>query len=470
MNKNQLPEKYREMVTSGVVMYFKTGELNVTSTRESLDYRGNTTVLITQTLDTISEFIEKHVESRLAASGNNLWYVQEIYNSVRPFLHADNDLSESFKGGYETIPSSFSAYMVDRWNLSPSKKEVIDYSKKFSIVLTRTKKVNIGRLDSFFADSKEAAKDDDGLDKVYVIRVPKYAKEGRAVVYFDGPDGLVKFIDWVDRVHPQLMIKSVLNKKYDLQSWPISDLYKAKSERTKKKFTSEAIELVGDKWRKVESSRLERLKKMRGVYYIAVDDLKARPETIGLCGVMKDGVIIAVTEKSVGSVPDNWKPYWETLEDRLGKRLIVAKKRLSRLNKAPAADISGFFSPGTEIHQLYPIRYCMPPFLRKFIGGSINNDTPTPIFVRRKRVDLDDFYEVLNVIRVDTFPHRGRRKLLAKLLSSYRGPGSLHDRTAFKKMISSLRNKLCVAERKKVESIQNTLKSLKQTQPNKAKS
>lgn len=450
VDPSQLPEKYADMTSSGAVLFFNTGDLSITSTRESLDYRGDTVAKITERLDDIITALETVAVSRINSLG--LWEAQNFVKSIKPFIRDSDMVPSAVFGSSESLPYGIKVSLANKsyGYFQIKERSFLDYSQKFTVLLNRTKKISEGRLDSFFTKTGTGT-------NVYVITVPNSIHSGGVLHSFTGPTGLVRFIDWLDSTNPGLRIKEVLAEAYDLQSWPISDEYKKERAYVRKKFDKSALREHKSKWASIEASELESLKSNRNVYYVLVDSIKeskGKPTGLSARGVMKNAVFVALSRDQIGSVPEAWKPYWSTLLERKSNQLKSEKGKLAVVKSMSVVDLAWSFRTCDDVRRLRSpsVFYRLPAGLRQFVRN-INRNSKKPYF------DVSEQFPVLDVVH-----HRGT--LSKKVLVSYRGPGSLYDKRAFKIMISSLRKKLQDKHKEAILEVESVVKFAKRNLTN----
>jgi hypothetical protein len=429
IDQGQLPEKYRRVVNSGVVLLFKTGELSITSTRESLDYRGDTVAKITERISDINDYMSGRALE--AVSSLSLWDAQRMVLSIKPFIDEDSDdISDAFLGKLESIPSSCSGFRVYKsyGSIHISERSYLDYSSKFSVLLSRTKKVSEGRVDSYLTENR--------VSEVIVIKVPTLHKGVR--YDFSGPEGLVRFVNWMDKNYPNLRIREILDPKYDLQSWPISDAFKKDSSYVRKKFTKSALKVVSSKWAGVEAKELEALKPSKNVYYVFLEDLKERkgkPAGLHDRGLMGNPVFIALTKDQKDSIPKGWKPYWRTIFERASGKLESRLKELKSIPKMSLKELASNCDGDHDFDRLKKFYFMLPKNFREIVYNLADD-------FKAVRANSSNF-AVLRVVSLN------RGFLSIKVLLSYRGPGSIYDKKAFRSFVNGLRKTLM--DKKKTE-------------------
>jgi hypothetical protein len=421
VNPSQFPEKYRKMFQSGAVLFFGTGELNVTSTRESLDYRGDTVAVIVEVLDEIRAFMEGKVEEVMSL---NIWEAQAAFMVLRPFVDC---VDSALSGSVSSSPRG--SLMVGRSVNGVSTKDTgyFDYSSKFCVVLSASKLVNKGRLDSFLDAHPDL--------RVYVIKVPTSMS-----------GDLIKFIAETDKRHPELKIRDVISDKYDLRSWPISERYKkVRRKAEKKKFSKGCLQIYGGGWSKIGMDELDALKDRR-VYYVEVENLQLESlKSVTISQEFGISRVIAVEKSQLNPVPMAWRSYWKELVVRLTGRLKKQQERLKAINRASASELSEFCSTDPLSSEILRRRAFGRSFQATWRGKPESHSDSTPLSRMRRRsevfIDFREHYPILKVVKWSSID-RKNGPLALKILRSYKGPGGLHDRSAFKSLISFVRESL----------------------------
>jgi len=437
VDSHKLPLEHRELAKSGMVLFFNTGDLSITSTRESLDYRGDTVARIVDLVNDIKDEVSGKVSSMI--DGMNLWQAQKYLKSVRVFVSEDK------------IPQSVLAQRIYFHNLSvfsvrndygsisvSDERHDLDYSAEFTVLFTRTKTVSKGRLRSFL-DSDKHKKG----NNVYVMRVPNYLLHKNVKYDFTGPDGFTKFINFIDSSYPGSRFKEVVSEAYDLQSWPIHEDYR--EHKVRKKFTKSAL-ICSDrgKWSNIEADRMESLKLRKNVYYIIERDLKVlRGKRCDLDdSVTKDAIFISLDEDQKDSVPDNWKPYWKTYKTRLQGKLERARTLVKEVNKMNPSDLASNFGCYNGFHSF--ILLGKLSFMQGFKSDG----------KKVEYLSLDRYFRILSCVNTN-------KPMSSVLLRSYRGPGGIYDKKARQNLIRDMRSKLLTHRMRAVTKLVSKIKSIK---------
>jgi hypothetical protein len=442
VDKNQLPLRYQKVVKSGVVLFFNTGELSITSTRESLDYRGDTVAKITEKVGDISDYMEGKALDAISSSG--LWDAQKLILSIKPFLNeSDTSIPDSFFGKSESIPKSCKLTKLYKsyGDIRSSETSYLDYSSEFSILLSRTKNINHGRVDTYLEETKALY--------AFVLKIPSSVNHKHVRLDFTGNDGLIRFINWIDEAYPNIRIREVLDPRYDLQSWPISDNYKKEKTYVKKKFTKSALKVVNGKWAGVEVSELEKMKSSRNVYYIFEKDIKTlKGKRIGISDqcLMSNPIFIALDEDQKDSVPTNWKPYWKTIAKRASDKLAARTSELKALTKTSPKELFRQCDGDNQFDILKKYYYMFPKNFRELVCN-LSDD------YKEVRAYSNNF-SVLRVVNISG-------PLSIKVILSYRGPGSIYDKKALKSFITGLRKSLIERKDTQIRSLKNLIEASK---------
>ena len=436
VNRHQLPSEFQAMAVSGAVLFFNTGELSITSTRESLDYRGDTVASIVERLREIQDHMQETALAQVSVL--NLWDAQKVIRSIRPFLRL-NEIPESFKATTISIGRRFNMRYVSMNHLNEVKSEdrnYFDYGSKFTVLLSRTKTVNLGRLASFY----ESLTGDDRGTPVYVLQVPSHGG-GRT---FHGPTGMQDFIEWFSDAHPDLRFKDILNPKYDLQSWPVHASYRS---AVRKKFTKSALLLSNGKWGKIEVGNLEDLKKSR-MYYVVMDTLVGKAKTapnINSYGVAKRYSVVAITADQLDSVPETWTPFWSVIRERIEGKLRVHAQRVEYVKGLTLPQMAQEFCSYSS--GLKRIAHILPQRLREVVRNVTRGPSSKP------RLNLDEFYPIIKTVNLGT-------PLATTVVKTFRRKGGVWDRDCFHKLSLHMRKVLREDAAERLCETKNNIKAI----------
>lgn len=428
VSKSQLPKDIQAHADSGVVLFFRTGEVAVTSTRESLDYRGDTVAKIAERLQDIRESLAGRISS-LLDSGISLWNIQGTMRAVKSFLQGSTE-NVAISGGAISIPPAFKPRKYYD-SLQSQSTGYFQFANKFSVLLSKSQKVNLGRLQSFF--------DSEDIDEVIVLTVPQAWRK----VSITGPDALQTFINLLEKHNPEFFIRDILHPKYDLSTWPVHADYRRK--KVKRKVVNDCL-VVGPsgKWVKAPVETLDTLNKSRCLY-IRSSNLKSwlgKNDNPPTCSVASERVIV-VDEKA--TIPDHWLPYRETVTERLGNQLKKAKKVASELRKKSVQELAQHVRISGSETKLW---WLFPKNVRKFLR-QVREDGG--VFI-----SLTDQYPVFRCVIDSPFT----RNLSCKVLKSYKGEGGVRDQQCAKAFFLSVRKAVLKSADRKVQTVQASIKKV----------